>query len=52
MFDIRQVIFSANALENIRYGKPSATDEEVISAAKAAQEIGRASCRERVLMPV
>ncbi len=31
------VIFSANALENIRYGKPDATDEEVINAAKAAQ---------------
>jgi ATP-binding cassette, subfamily B, bacterial len=31
------VIFSANALENIRYGKPAATDKEVISAAKAAQ---------------
>jgi len=31
------VIFSANALENIRYGKPNATDEEVIAAAKAAQ---------------
>ena len=31
------VIFSANTLENIRYGKPSATDEEVIVAAKAAQ---------------
>ena len=31
------VIFSANALENIRYGKPSATDAEVITAAKAAQ---------------
>ncbi|HSH54197.1 MAG TPA: ABC transporter transmembrane domain-containing protein [Methylotenera sp.] len=31
------VIFSANALENIRYGKPEATDEEVIAAAKAAQ---------------
>ena len=31
------VIFSANALENIRYGKPTATDDEVISAAKAAQ---------------
>ncbi|HSI47964.1 MAG TPA: ABC transporter transmembrane domain-containing protein [Ideonella sp.] len=30
------VIFSANALENIRYGRPSATDEEVIAAAKAA----------------
>ena len=31
------VIFSANVLENIRYGKPTATDEEVIIAAKAAQ---------------
>ena len=31
------VIFSANALENIRYGKPSATDQEVLAAAKAAQ---------------
>ena len=31
------VIFSANALENIRYGKPTAADEEVIAAAKAAQ---------------
>ncbi len=31
------VIFSANALENIRYGKPSASDDEVIAAAKAAQ---------------
>lgn len=31
------VIFSANALENIRYGKPNATDEEVMAAAKAAQ---------------
>ncbi len=31
------VIFSANALENIRYGKPNATDNEVIAAAKAAQ---------------
>lgn len=31
------VIFSANALENIRYGKPTATDKEVIAAAKAAQ---------------
>jgi len=31
------VIFSANAIENIRYGKPSATDDEVIVAAKAAQ---------------
>ena len=31
------VIFSANALENIRYGKPDASDEEVIAAAKVAQ---------------
>lgn len=31
------VIFSANALENIRYGKPDATDAEVMLAAKAAQ---------------
>jgi ATP-binding cassette, subfamily B, bacterial len=31
------VIFSANALENIRYGKPDASDEEVIAAAQAAQ---------------
>ena len=31
------VIFSANALENIRYGKPSATDDEIIAAAIAAQ---------------
>ncbi|MDI1309083.1 MAG: ABC transporter transmembrane domain-containing protein [Methylotenera sp.] len=31
------VIFSANALENIRYGKPDASDDEVIAAAKAAQ---------------
>jgi ATP-binding cassette subfamily B protein len=31
------VIFSANALENIRYGKPDASDAEVIAAAKAAQ---------------
>lgn len=31
------VIFSANALENIRYGKPEAKDVEVIAAAKAAQ---------------
>jgi len=30
------VIFSANALENIRYGRPEASDEEVIAAAKAA----------------
>ena len=30
------VIFSANAMENIRYGKADATDEEVIAAAKMA----------------
>jgi len=30
------VIFSASALENIRYGKPDASDDEVIAAAKAA----------------
>ncbi len=30
------VIFSADALENIRYGKPGASDAEVIAAAKAA----------------
>ena len=30
------VIFSTSALENIRYGKPGASDEETIAAAKAA----------------
>jgi ATP-binding cassette, subfamily B, bacterial len=30
------VVFSANAMENIRYGRPSASDDEVIAAAKAA----------------
>ena len=30
------VIFSTSALENIRYGKPDATDDEVKTAAKAA----------------
>ncbi|MEO8805303.1 MAG: ABC transporter transmembrane domain-containing protein [Burkholderiaceae bacterium] len=30
------VIFSADAMENIRYGKPQASDEEVIAAAQAA----------------
>jgi ATP-binding cassette subfamily B protein len=30
------VIFSTSAMENIRYGKPSATDEEVTAAARAA----------------
>ncbi len=30
------VIFSTTAMENIRYGRPEATDEEVMAAAKAA----------------
>ena len=30
------VIFSASALENIRYGRPGATDDEVYAAARAA----------------
>ncbi len=30
------VIFSANAMENIRYGKPDASDAEVIAAARLA----------------
>jgi ATP-binding cassette, subfamily B, bacterial len=30
------VIFSANAMENIRYGRPTANDAEVLSAAKDA----------------
>ena len=30
------VIFSASALENIRYGRPSASDAEVLAAARAA----------------
>jgi ATP-binding cassette subfamily B protein len=30
------VIFSADAMENIRYGRPDASDAEVIAAAKAA----------------
>ena len=30
------VIFSANAMENIRYGRPEATDDEVRAAAQAA----------------
>ena len=30
------VIFSANALDNIRYGRPAASDEEVIQASQAA----------------
>ena len=31
------VIFSANALENIRYGRPAASDAEVLAAARSAQ---------------
>ena len=31
------VLFSGNIRDNIRYGRPEATDEEVIAAAKAAQ---------------
>jgi len=34
------VIFSADALENIRYGRPTASEEEVIAAARAAQADG------------
>ncbi|HVE89640.1 MAG TPA: ATP-binding cassette domain-containing protein, partial [Burkholderiaceae bacterium] len=30
------VIFSADAMDNIRYGRPSASDEEVIAAARSA----------------
>jgi ATP-binding cassette, subfamily B, bacterial len=30
------VVFSANAIENIRYGRPEASDEEVKAAARAA----------------
>jgi ATP-binding cassette subfamily B protein len=30
------VIFSANALDNIRYGRPDASDDEVLAAARAA----------------
>ena len=29
-------VFSANAMENIRYGRPGASDDEVIAAARAA----------------
>ncbi|MFK8015847.1 MAG: ATP-binding cassette domain-containing protein, partial [Gammaproteobacteria bacterium] len=32
----QSVIFSTDAMENIRYGRPEATDDEVIEAAKAA----------------
>jgi ATP-binding cassette subfamily B protein len=34
------VLFSGTVRENIRYGKPQATDQEVIAAAKAAQAHG------------
>ena len=34
------VIFSANAWENIRYGRPEASDEEVLAAAEAAAARG------------
>jgi ATP-binding cassette subfamily B protein len=34
------VIFSANATENIRYGRPDATDAEVRAAAEAAEAAG------------
>ncbi len=30
------VVFSADAMENIRYGRPGASDDEVVAAAKAA----------------
>ena len=30
------IIFSASAMENVRYGRPSATDEEIIAATRAA----------------
>jgi ATP-binding cassette, subfamily B, bacterial len=30
------VVFSASAMENIRYGRPGASDEEVVAAAQAA----------------
>ncbi|HKX94358.1 MAG TPA: ATP-binding cassette domain-containing protein, partial [Methylibium sp.] len=34
------VIFSTSALENIRYGRPDASDAEVVAAAQAAQADG------------
>jgi ATP-binding cassette, subfamily B, bacterial len=34
------VIFSADAMENIRYGRPEATEDEVVAAARAAQADG------------
>jgi ATP-binding cassette, subfamily B, bacterial len=30
------VVFSANAMDNIRYGRPGASDDEVVAAAKSA----------------
>ena len=30
------ILFSADVMHNIRYGKPDATDDEVIAAEKAA----------------
>ena len=33
------VIFSANAWENLRYGRPDATDDEVLEAARAAHAL-------------
>src|SRR5262249_48798332 len=33
------VIFAADAMENIRYGRPDASDDEVIAAAEAAAAI-------------
>jgi len=34
------VIFSSSALENIRYGRPTATDAQVVAAARKAQADG------------
>jgi ATP-binding cassette subfamily B protein len=34
------VIFSTSAMENIRYGRPGASDEDVVAAAQAAQADG------------
>jgi ATP-binding cassette subfamily B protein len=34
------VVFSTSAMENIRYGRPSASDEEVVAAARAAHADG------------
>ena len=34
------VIFSASAMDNIRYGRPDASDDEVVAAAKAAHADG------------